>query len=156
VEETTDFCIWIDNDGCPQKVRDIVFKASLTRSIPVKIVANRYMHPPHALAEMIVVSGAFDAADDEIVDRVQSDDLVITGDIPLADRIVSKSAIALSPYGEIFTAESIKDKLAMRNLHQELRSAGMIQGGRGSLNQQDIQKFANAFDRIITKQMKTS
>lgn len=133
------------------RVREIVLKASSKKGFKVTMVANRYMHPPSPLVEVMTVTGDFDAADDKIVELVQAGDLVITSDIPLADRVIEKGAVALNSYGVIYTKESIQEKLAMRNLNQELRSAGLIQGGRGGLNDKDIQKFANAFDRLVTK-----
>ena len=143
--------IWIDNDACPRKVREIIYRASERRSIPLKIVANSYSHPPTSTAEVITVSDKFDAADDYIAENVAAVDIVITADVPLADRVVEKGAVALSPHGRLFTAESIKEQLTMRNLSQELRSAGEIHGGPSPFGPNDIKRFAGAFDRLIAK-----
>ncbi len=148
--------IWIDNDACPKRVRDIIFKAAERLSLPIKIVANSYMHPPRGLKiEIIVVKGTFDAADDYIVEKVNAGDLVITGDIPLADRIVSKNATALSPRGVLYTEHTVKEALAMRNLHNELRMGGEILGGPKQMDTLDVGRFAAVFDRTITALCKT-
>ena len=146
--------VWLDNDGCPRLVRDLVFKATTRRKLKVAVVANRYSAvPPGGLIEMIAVSGAFDAADDYIAEHVQIGDLVITADIPLAKRIVDKGAIGLNPRGEVYDPANIQERLAMRNLMQELRSGGEIQGGPGPLGEGDNKKFADGLDRLLTKLM---
>ncbi len=143
--------IWLDNDGCPQIVRDIVFKAALKRKVAVAVVANRYMHvPPGGMIQMIAVSGAFDATDNHIAENAVPGDLVITADIPLASRIVEKGCMGLNPRGEIYTEANIRERLAMRNLMQELRSGGEIQGGPAPLGDLDKKRFADSFDRVLT------
>lgn len=111
------------------------------------------MHPPHQFVEVFSVSGDFDAADDYIANNVHLNDIVITSDIPLADRIVTAGAIAINANGEIFDKESIKEKLTFRNLNQELRSAGMISGGSGGYDQKKVYKFSNTFDRLIAQKI---
>jgi uncharacterized protein len=144
--------LWVDNDGCPRLVVEIAFKAAERRRFPVTVVANRYSKvPPGGLVKMVVVSGAFDAADNHIADNCAAGDLVITGDVPLAARVVAKGATALNPRGEIYDASSIQERLAMRNLMQELRSGGEIQGGPAPLGEGDKKRFADAFDRLVTK-----
>ena len=143
--------IWLDNDGCPQIVRDIVFRAAQRRQVPVAVVANRYMHiPAGGLIQMIPVSGAFDAADNYIADHAMPGDLVITADIPLASRIVQKGCLGLNPRGEVYTEANIQERLALRNLMQELRSGGEIQGGPPPLGDLDKKRFADSFDRVLT------
>ena len=143
--------IWLDNDGCPQIVRDVVFKASQKRNLAVAVVANRFMHvPTGGLIQMITVSGSFDAADDYIADNAVPGDLVITADIPLASRIVNQGCTGLNPRGEVYTAANIQERLAMRNLMQELRSGGDIQGGPAPLGELDKKRFADSFDRMVT------
>lgn len=147
-----DFTIWVDNDACPKRIRDIIFKASEKRRIPVKLVANQGMRlPPLQFVEMICVSQGFDKADDHIVESIAKTDLVITNDIPLADRIVSKGGYAINPKGKLFDKHSIKEHLAMRNLSEELRSAGGHTGGPRSLSEVDVREFAASFDRMLTK-----
>ena len=144
--------IWIDNDGCPRIVRDMIFKAAQRVQWPVQVVGNSWMRIlDDPLFKMIVVSGGFDAVDDHIAAKVGANDLVITADVPLASRIVSKDAVALSPRGDVFDSKSISERLAMRNLMQELRSAGEIKGGHGTFNESDKKKFADAFDRLLNQ-----
>lgn len=144
--------IWIDNDGCPKLTRDIVFKAALRVKWPVVVVGNSWMRlPEDPLIRIIVESSGFDAVDDRIVSEVGANDLVITADVPLAARVVAKKALALSPRGELFDERSIAERLSMRNLMQELRSAGEVKGGHGTFNDNDKKKFADAFDRLLSQ-----
>lgn len=144
--------IWIDNDGCPARMREIVFKAAMRLSVPVTVVGNSYMHvPPGGLVKMVVVSSGFDAADQYIVDHVQPGDLVLTSDVPLAAGIVAKGAGGLNSRGEEYTAENVQERLAIRNLSAEVRSAGALSGGPPPLNDKDIARFASAFDRLLTR-----
>ena len=144
--------IWIDNDGCPGMVRDLVCRAAVRTKRPLLIVGNTWSRVPESeWIQLIVAAGGFDAVDDHIVDGVGGGDLVITADIPLASRVVQKQAQALSPRGEIYDVQSIAERLAMRNLMAELRSAGEVRGGHGMLNKSDHKKFADAFDRLLAK-----
>lgn len=143
--------IWLDNDGCPRLVRELVFKAGAKRQIKTTVVGNSYMHvPPGGSVEMVVVSGSFDAADDHIATECTAGDLVITADVPLAARVIAKGATALNPRGEVFDQASIGEKLAIRNLAQELRSGGDLYGGPPPLGEADKKRFADAFDRLLT------
>ncbi len=146
--------VWIDNDGCPRKIREMVFKRCEQKRFFVKCVANRYApNPPGGLIEMIVSSSDFDASDQYIVDHVDPKDIVITNDVLLADLIVSSGAVAVSPFGRLFDASSIKEQLMMRNLNNEMRSAGVVTGRQTGFNQKDVQKFANVFDRLIQEKI---
>ena len=92
-----------------------------------------------------------DVADDRIVELVNKGDLVITADIPLADRVVTKEAYALNPRGDLYTEDTIKQQLAVRNLMDEMRTAGMVTGGPSAFNLQDVKAFANQLDRLLAK-----
>lgn len=130
----------------------MVFQAAKVRQLHVYLVANR--HPgqvPGSWVEAVVVSGQFDAADDYIVEHLVSGDVVITGDIPLAGRAIERGAIVLSMRGELMDKANIGEKLAMRNLMQELRSGGQITGGPLPWNTQDKKRFADGLDRLLTK-----
>jgi uncharacterized protein YaiI (UPF0178 family) len=147
--------IWIDNDGCPRLVREMVFKTSQRRSLAVAVVGNSFMHvPPGGLVIMTRVTGAFDAADDHIAANVEAGDLVITADVPLANRIVGKGAWGLSPHGEVFDSENIGERLATRNLLQELRSGDEVRGGPPPFGEGDKKRFADALDRLVTRLMR--
>jgi uncharacterized protein YaiI (UPF0178 family) len=151
-EENHEPIIWIDNDGCPRMVRELVFNGAKIRGLKVYLVANRYPGAlPGPWVVPIVVSRGFDAADNYIAERASSQDLVITSDIPLAGRVVSRGCLVLSTRGDVMDSTNIGERLAIRNLMQELRSAGDIMGGPAALGNQDKKRFADSLDRILTK-----
>ena len=144
--------IWVDADACPVVIKEILFKAADRAKIATTLVANHYVRaPPSPFISFMQVSNGFDVADDEIVKRVEANDLVITSDIPLADEVIDKSGIALSPRGELYTKENIKSRLNIRDFMDTMRASGVQTGGPSALNQTDRQNFANHLDRIITQ-----
>ena len=144
--------IWVDADACPVAIKDILFKASQRTSVPLTLVANHYLKtPPTPWITSMVVESGFDVADDEIVKRVETADLVITSDIPLADEVITKGGQALSPRGELHTKENIKSRLNIRDFMDTMRASGVQSGGPPPLSQQDKQAFANHLDRILAK-----
>lgn len=148
--------VWIDNDGCPAVVRELVFAAAKRRDLPVVVVGNSQPRvPPSELFIAVRVDGGFDAADDHIANEVQPGDLVITSDVPLGARIVAKGARGLSAHGTVFDSSSIGDLLATRNLMQELRSGNMTGmpsgGGPPPFDARAKKRFADALDRMIAK-----
>jgi uncharacterized protein YaiI (UPF0178 family) len=147
--------IWVDADACPAEIKDLVFRVSRRLAIPVYLVANRAMYvPASSLVTLVRVPKEVDAADHYIVDHVAPHDLVITADIPLAAAVVHKHVMAINPRGEVYTPENIPERLARRNLMQDLRTTGLVQGGPAPLSAADRQKFANALDRSLTKLLK--
>src|SRR5690242_13678836 len=113
--------IWIDADACPGAAKELVFRASARLNLPVCLVANRPLTlPPSSLITLAQVPQGSDAADSYIVQHVEAADLVITADIPLVAQVVARGAIALDPRGEVHTADTIGERLAMRNLLEEL------------------------------------
>ena len=150
-EHTPSIHIWIDADACPGAIKELVFRASRRQHIPVCLVANRAMYiPPLSWVTCVRVAPEPDAADHYIVQHVGPHDLVITDDIPLAAAAVGKQALAISPRGEVYTAANVQERLAMRNLMQQLRSSGLVLGGPASLSAADCQHFAAALDRSLT------
>ncbi len=146
--------IWIDADACPRVIKEMVFRASERLEVPVCLVANKSLSKAHSrLITSVIVAEGFDAADDYIVEQVAVEDLVITADIPLAARIVAKGAVALDPRGELYTEENVGERLSMRNLMQELRSGGLVQGGPAQLGLTDRKRFASALDRTLTRML---
>lgn len=144
--------IWVDADACPVVIKDILYKAARRTQIQVTLVANQYLHiPPSPHINFLQVSAGFDEADNEIVRRLQAADLVITADIPLANEVISNGATALSPRGELFTADNIAARLATRDLMDTLRSSGIETGGPAPLNQRDRQQFAGHLDRYLSR-----
>jgi hypothetical protein len=148
--------ILVDADAFPNAIKDILFRAVERFRIPLTLVANQYVTvDKSAYISSIMVPSGSDVADDRIVDMVQQGDLVITADIPLADRVVAKGAYAINPRGELYTEENIKDRLAMRDLMSELRNGGVITGGPPSFSRKDRQAFSNQLDRFLTKHYKS-
>ena len=124
---------------------------SRRRQVPVCLVANRPIHLPLAsLATLVRVAPEPDEVDRYIVAHVAPHDLVITADIPLAAAVVDKQALAISPRGELYTAANVQERLAVRNLMQQLRSDGLVLGGPTALSAADCQRFAAALDRSLT------
>ena len=144
--------IWVDADACPVVIKEILFKAADRTKIAITLVANHHIRvPPSPFIKFIQVPSGFDIADDEIVKLVEKGDVVITSDIPLADEVIEKSGLALSPRGELFTKENIKSRLNIRDFMDTMRASGVHTGGPPALNQTDRQNFANHLDRIITQ-----
>lgn len=145
--------IWVDADACPVVIKEILFRAAIRAQITTTLVANQFLRtPPSAFIKTLQVASGFDVADNRIVTEMSAGDLVITADIPLAAQIVEKGGIALNPRGELYTTANIKERLAMRNLMEELRSNGVDVSGPSSLNQGDRQAFAAALDKLINRQ----
>jgi uncharacterized protein len=147
--------IWIDADACPRVIKDMVFRASERLKVEVCLVANNDLSKSHTkLVSSVRVKNGFDVADDYIADNAEPSDLVITADIPLAARIVEKGGVALDPRGELYTEENVGERLSMRNLMQELRADGLVQGGPGQFSLTDRQRFASSMDRLLTRMLK--
>jgi len=148
--------IWVDADACPVVIKEILYRAAERTKIPVTLVANQSLEIPasHHIS-FLQVSQGFDVADNEIVKRMESGDLVITSDIPLAADVIEKGGLALSPRGELYTANNIKARLNMRDFMETLRSSGINTGGPPALNQSDRKAFANHLDKILTRHVKT-
>jgi uncharacterized protein YaiI (UPF0178 family) len=140
--------IYIDADGCP--VKEEVYRVAERYKLPVVLVANKRMNfPANPLFEMAVVTGAFDAADDWIVENSQPNDIVVTADILLADRCVKKSVYVLGPRGVEFTAENIGSAVATRELMKDLREMGEVSGGPPPMDRKARSRFLARLDEII-------
>ncbi len=143
--------IWIDADACPQAVKQVVFKASERTNIPCILVANSFFRVPSSeYITLKVVSKGMDVADTYIVEHSESQDLVITADIPLADLLVKKKCLVINPRGKVYTEANIKESLSVRNFLDEMRGAGQVTGGPAQYGKKDLQSFANSFDRLLT------
>lgn len=147
--------IWVDADACPRDVRDIIELAAMRRRVRTVFVANSYMHVhPSPYLEFELVEKGGDKADDHIVEQAAATDLAVTADIPLAARLIDRDITVINPRGEEWTTANIGERLAMRNLMEELRGAGLVSGGPKEMDGGDVQRFANALDRILTKRLK--
>lgn len=143
--------IWIDGDACPAEIKGVLFRAAERTGTPLTLVANAWQTVPESdIITLELVPAGADVADDFIAGHCARGDLVITGDVPLAARIVEAGATGLDPRGEPFDAETIGERLAMRNFMEEMRSGGLVEGGPAAHSSGDTQRFANALDRMLT------
>ena len=144
--------IWVDADACPVVIKDILFRAADRTGLQLTLVANRPVRIPSSpTIKFLQVSSGFNVADNEIVNRLTTGDLVITSDIPLAAEAIEKGGRALNPRGELYTPENIKERLNIRDFMESLRSSGIDTGGPAALNKKDTQSFANALDQLLSK-----
>ncbi len=144
--------IWVDADACPVVIKDILFKAANRTKTTLTLVANQTIScPPSRYIQSIQVHSGYDVADNEIVKRMSSGDLVITSDIPLAAEAIDKGGVALSPRGEFYTADNIRSRLNMRDFMESMRSSGVNTGGPAPLSQGDRKLFASHLDRWLAK-----
>ena len=147
--------IWIDADACPGDIKDIIYRASKRLNINVVLVANQSIRIPDSkLITAITVRDGADIADNTIVEKMVANDIVVTGDIPLAARVVEKNGVAIGTRGELFDDATVQSRLATRNLMEQFRAAGMETSGPKPMNQKDIQAFANQLDRLLTKHIR--
>jgi len=147
----SDIRILVDADACP--VKDEVYKVAWRRGVPVKVVSNQRIRvPEHALIERAVVSDAFDAADDWIVEQADAETVVVTGDILLADRALKKGATVIGHNGKPFTAASIGSAIATRAIMADLRAgADGIAGGPAPFAKADRSRFLQALDEALVR-----
>lgn len=142
--------LYIDGDAFPKLLKPIVFRAIERLKLNTFVIANKKIDIGKSpfINYMIVELGA-DEADNKIVELVEANDLVITADIPLADRVLSKEAHAIDHRGELYTEHNIKEYLAFRNLMQEIRDSGEMTRGPAPFSQKDSQKFANSLNAFL-------
>ena len=147
--------IWVDADACPVAVKEILFRAAVRTGVPVTLVANQAVRvPPSPHIRMLQVAAGFDVADNEIVRRVTAGDMVITSDIPLAAEVVEKAALALSPRGELHTADNIRARLNMRDFMDTMRASGIQTEGPPAFSQADRKAFASHLDKWLARRQK--
>lgn len=148
--------ILIDADACPKAAKEILYKTTERLKLDLLVVANQYIRtPPMPHIRNVVVGEGYNVADDKIEELTEENDLIITSDIPLADRVIKKRAYALSPRGELFDEDNIGGRLATRDLLDEMRSMGMQTGGPSAYSQRDKNEFANALNKFLNKKKVT-
>lgn len=144
--------IWIDGDACPGEIKELLYRAAQRRKVKVTLVANQIMRVPSSeYIDTLRVPAGMNVADRQIVEKVAAGDLVITADIPLAAEVVAKGGVALDPRGALYTDDNVGQRLASRNLLDDLRGGGLITGGPANFSPRDKQAFANQLDRWLTK-----
>lgn len=147
--------IWVDADACPGAAKELVFRAATRLHIRVCLVANRPIGLPDSpLFARVQVRPGSDVADAYIAQHVGAGDMVITADIPLAALVVARGALALDPRGELHTADTIAERLAMRNFMEELRWAGLATGGPAAYGPADRRRFAQVLNRVLEQQLR--
>ena len=140
--------IYVDGDACP--VKDEIFRIAERHNLKVYLVSNSWHRiAANPLIEQIVVSQGPDVADDWIADRIGNGDIVITSDIPLADRCIKKAGYAIAPTGKLFTTDSIGMALAVRNLMTDLRETGEITNNNPSFTKRDRSHFMSQLETQI-------
>jgi len=144
--------LYIDGDDFPNLLKPIVLRAIQRLELETIVIANKKINigKSQYIKYMLVDQGA-DEADDKIVELLNENDLVITADIPLADRVISKNAHAIDHRGAMYTKDNIKQYLAYRNLMQEIRDSGEMTKGPASFCQKDSQQFANSLNSFLQK-----
>ena len=144
--------IWVDADACPQVIKEILYRAADRVQVVTTLVANTPLRTPASdFIRTIRVAKGFDVADDRIVEQVQPGDLVITADIPLAAASIERGAHALDPRGELYSEDNVRERLAIRNLMQALRSSGELVDGPAPFGPRERRLFANHLDRLLTR-----
>jgi uncharacterized protein YaiI (UPF0178 family) len=144
--------IWVDADACPQVIKEILYRAAERAQVLTTLVANSPLRtPPSDFIRTVRVAQGFDVADHRIVQQVQPEDLVITADIPLAAEIIARGAHALDPRGELYSEDNVRERLAIRNLMQELRTSGALVDGPAPLGSRERRLFADHLDRLLTR-----
>lgn len=147
--------MYIDGDAFPNLLKPIVLRSIERLGITSYVVANKKVSIGKSKhVSYIIVDAGADEADNKIVEMLQEGDLVITADIPLADRVISKKAHAIDHRGELYSVDNIKQYLAMRNLMQSIRESGEITGGPKAFSQKDAQMFANQLNSFLIKYYK--
>ena len=144
--------IWVDADACPKVIKEILFRAATRTKIQLTLIANQMLAvPPSPFIRSVQVPAGFDVADNEIVRRAASGDLVITSDLPLAAELIEKGAHVISHRGEWYSAANIGPLLNMRDFMDNLRASGIQTGGPPAMSQSERQTFAGHLDRFLAQ-----
>ena len=148
--------LWLDADATPREVKEICFRASERLRLDTVLVANQRVQLPAGYKHLsaVRVEGGPDVADLYIAEHAEAGDVAVTADIPLAALLVPKNIVVIDPRGAEYTAESIGERLSVRNFMDELRSTGVETGGPAAYGAREKQAFANALDRALTRAMR--
>jgi hypothetical protein len=148
--------LWLDADATPRDVKDICYRASDRLHLETVLVANQRLQLPLGYTHLsaVRVDGGPDVADRYIAEHAVAGDVAVTADIPLAALLVPKGVVVIDPRGEVYTEESIGERLSVRNFMDGLRGSGVETGGHGTYGQREKQAFANALDRALTRALR--
>lgn len=149
--------LWIDADAAPREVKDICFRASDRLHLDTVLVANQRIQLPLGYKHLsaVRVDGGPDVADLYIAEYAEAGDVAVTADIPLAALLVPKGVIVIDPRGDVYTEESIGERLSVRNFMDGLRNSGIDTGGHSAYGQKEKQAFANALDRALSRALRS-
>ena len=148
--------ILVDADACPVVIRDILYRAAQKRGIKLTLFANQsFQIPASPLISLYQVAKGPDMADHEIAARIVAGDLVITADIPLASEVLEKGALVITPRGERYTENNIRQRLQMRDFMETMRSSGQHTSGPSALSLADRKHFSDQLDRLLTRAQRT-
>jgi len=142
--------LYIDGDAFPNLLKPIVLKAIERLNLKTFVISNKKISIGKSLhVEYIIVEAGADEADHKIVEMADAGDLIITADIPLADRLISKNAHAIDHRGELYSVDNIKQYLAMRNLMAEIRDSGEMTRGPAPFDKKNAEGFANQLNKFL-------
>jgi uncharacterized protein len=145
--------VYLDADACP--VKDEAYKVAARYGLKTYVVSNSFIQiPASPLIERVIVDAGPDIADDWIAERAKQGDVVVTNDIPLAERVLAASAAAIAPNGKVFTRDSIGSAIAHRAIMEQLRSTGEITGGPKPFDRAARSNFLQAMDLAIQKELR--
>ena len=143
--------IFIDADACP--VKDEVYRVAARYGLTTTVVSNSFIAiPPSKLIARMIVDAGPDVADDWIAERCEPGDIVVTNDIPLAERVLKAGGAAIAPNGRPFTADSIGSALASRAIGEHIRSMGEVTGGPRPFAPADRSRFLQALDEAVNRE----
>jgi len=145
--------LWIDADATPRDVKEIVFRSAHRLSLDTVLVANQRVPipPGHPTVSAVRVAGGPDVADRYIAEHAGPGDVAVTADVPLAALLVAKAVVVIDPRGDEYTAESVGERLSVRDFMDQLRGAGLATDGPRPFSPKDKQAFAGALDRALTR-----
>ncbi len=144
--------IWVDADACPRVIKEVLYRVAQRTGITVTLVANQPLTVPRLPnLKVLQVPPGFDVADNEIVRRAAAGDLVITADIPLAAEVIAKGTQALNPRGELYSADTIRGVLNLRDFMDTMRASGAMGDGPPPLSQADRNAFARHLDTWVAR-----
>jgi hypothetical protein len=155
LQENKTFTLYIDADAFPNLLKPIILKQIERLKLNTIVVSNKKVTIGKSkFIRYIIVEAGADEADNKIVELLEEGDLVITADIPLADRTITKDAHAIDHRGELYSKENIKQYLAMRNLMEKIRESGEITKGPKPFGKKDAEHFANQLNAFLGRYMK--
>lgn len=144
--------IWVDADACPRVIKEILYRVAARGAVTVTLVANQSLTVPRSPnLKVLQVPRGFDVADNEIVQRAAAGDLVITADIPLAAEVIAAGAQALNPRGELYSADTIRGLLNLRDFMDTMRASGAVSDGPPPLTQANRNAFASHLDTWLAR-----